>query len=224
MRALTIILTFCLLQALMCVSLEVTEESLKKAVVESVPFLKVFHQESLKIDSKENLSNLVLKYPVLNPGNIQFKFDDFGLLHIKYVNLKLTLTGKNKARVYAFSVSSDFGAELTNFSWEQVYAVKVNDLGNGKVDLKKTKTSEAELNYNINKLTMQKFNQKYNIKEIETVIKNQIKLLNLKPLKAHLRWITELFFVTLQSDLNNKVLKLLRIELSFIKIIKFIYF
>ena len=203
MKTLTILVTFCLLQALMCISLEVTEESLKKAVVESVPFLKVFHQESLKIDNKESLSNLVLKYPVLNSGNIQFKFDDFGLLHIKYVNLKLILSGRNKSKVYAFSFSSDFTAELTNFSWEQIYAVKVSDLGNGKVDLKKTKTSELAINFNINKLTTQKINQKYSIKDIETIIKNQITQLNLEPLKAQLRKVTELIFETLQSDLNK---------------------
>ena len=203
MRTLTILVTFCLLQALMCVSLEVTEEGLKKAVAESVPFLKVFHQESLKIDNKDSLSNLVLKYPVLNSGNVQFKLDDFGLLHIKYVNLKLTLTGKNKARIYAFSFLSDFSAELTNFSWEQIYAVKVSDLGNGKVDLKKTKTSEGAINFNINKLTTKNINKKYSAKDVETIIKNQIKQINLEPLKAQLRRVTELIFETLQSDLNK---------------------
>ena len=203
MKTLTILVTFCLLQALMCISLEVTEESLKKAVVESVPFLKVFHQESLKIDNKESLSNLVLKYPVLNSGNIQFKFDDFGLLHIKYVNLKLILSGRNKSKVYAFSFSSDFTAELTNFSWEQIYAVKVSDLGNGKVDLKKTKTSELEANFNINKLTIQKIDPKANKQDLEANIKAQLKLVNLEPLKQQLRKVTDLIFETLQADLSK---------------------
>ena len=203
MKTLTILVIFCLLQTLMCISLEVTEEALKKAVVKSVPFLKVFHQESLKINSKENLSNLVLKYPVLNPGDFLFKFDDFGLLHIRYHNFKLTLTGSNKAKVYAFSVSTDFSAELNYFSWEQVFAVKVSDKGNGKVELKKSKTSEAEINFNINKFNIQKINQKYNIKDIETVIKSQIKQLNFEPLKVQLRRVTELIFETLQSDLNK---------------------
>ena len=111
MKCLPILVIFSLLQALMCVSLEVTVESLKQAVVKSVPFLKVFHQESLKINNKEDLSNLVLKYSVLNPGDFLFRFDDFGLLHIRYHNFKLFLTGNYKARVYAFSLSSDFSAE-----------------------------------------------------------------------------------------------------------------
>ena len=203
MKALPILVTFCLFQALMCVSLEVTEEGLKKAVVESVPFLKVFHQESLKIDNKESLSNLVLKYPVLNSGNIQFKFDDFGLLHIKYVNLKIKVTGQSKVSVIAFRLLSRFTAELTNFSWEQVYAVKVSDLGNGKVSLKKTKTSEGEASFNINKLTIQNIDPKANKQDLEANIKIQLKLINLDPLKQQLRKVTDLIFETLQAELSK---------------------
>ena len=203
MKALPILVTFCLLQALMCVSLEITTESLNSAVMKSAPFLKVFHQASLSLSSREYLSNLKLEYPVLTPGNFQFKFDDFGLLHIRYVNLRLKVTGFSKVSVIAFRLSSQFSAELTNFSWEQIYAVKVIDNGNGKVDLKKTKTSEIEANYNINKLTIQKINQKYSINDIQTIIKNQIKQLNLEPLKAQLRRVTELIFETLQTDLNK---------------------
>ena len=203
MKALPILVTFCLLQALMCVSLEVTTEALNNAVKKSAPFLKVFHQETLVLSNREYLSNLKLQYPVLNPGNIQFKFDDFGLLHIRYVNLRLKVTGFSKVSVIAFRLSSQFSAELTNFSWEQIYAVKVNDLGNGKVDLKKTKTSEGAINFNINKLTTKNINKKYSAKDVETIIKNQIKQINLEPLKAQLRRVTELIFETLQSNLNK---------------------
>ena len=203
MKTLSILVTLCLLQALMCLSFEVTVESLKKAVVESVPFLKVFHPQFLKINNIEGLSNLVLKYPVLNPGDFLFRFDDYGLLHIRYHNFKLYLTGNNRAKIYSFSFSSDFSAELSNFSWEQTYAVKINDKGNGKVELKKTKISEEKINFNINKFNVQKINQKFNIQEIETIIKSQIKLMNLEPLKAQLRRVTELILETLQSDLNK---------------------
>ena len=203
MKTLSILVTLCLLQTLMCLSFEVTVESLKKAVVESVPFLKVFHPQSLKINNIEGLSNLVLKYPVLNPGDFLFRFDDYGLLHIRYHNFKLYLTGNNRAKIYSFSFSSDFSAELSNFSWEQTYAVKINDKGNGKVELKKTKISEEKINFNINKFNVQKINQKFNIQEIETIIKSQIKLMNLEPLKAQLRRVTELILETLQSDLNK---------------------
>ena len=203
MKALPILVTFCLLQALMCVSLEVTTEALNKAVAESAPFLKVFHQETLSISGRDNLSNIKLHYPVLNAGNFQFRFDDFGLLHIRYVNLRVKVTGSSKVSVYAFRLSSDFTAELSNFSWEQIYAVKVSDLGNGKVDLKKTKTSETSINFNVNKLTFQKIDAKANKQDIEANIKTQVPLLNLEPLKQQLRKITDLLFETLQANLNK---------------------
>ena len=140
--------------------------------------------------------------PVLNPWNIQFRFDDFGLLHIKYVNLKIKITGTSRVSIIAFRLSSNFNAELSNFSWEQIYAVKVNDKGNGKVELKNTKTSEGEANYNVNKLTLQA-NSKVSGKELETNVKAQIKLLNLDPLKQQLRKVTDLILETLQTDLNK---------------------
>jgi hypothetical protein len=202
MKALPILVTFCLLQALMCVSLEVTTEALYNAVKKSAPFLKVFHQETLNINPRDTLSNVKLQYSVLNPWNIQFRFDDFGLLHIKYVNLKIKVTGTSRVSIIAFRLSSNFNAELSNFSWEQIYAVKVNDKGNGKVELKQTKTSEGEANYNVNKLTLQA-NSKVSGKELETNVKAQIKLLNLDPLKQQLRKVTDLILETLQTDLNK---------------------
>lgn len=203
MKALPILVTFCLLQVLMCVSLEVTIDNLNNAVKKSAPFLKVFHQDSLSLGNRDTLSNVRLRYPVLGSGNIQFKFDDFGLLHIKYVNLRLTVSGNNRARVVNFSVSSTFNAELSNFVWEQVYAVKLNERTDGKIELKKTKTSESQINFNVNKLTSKTVNSKIDIKEIETNIKVQIKLLNFEPLRQQLRKITDLIFETLQSDLNK---------------------
>jgi len=203
MRVLPILVTFCLLQVLMCVSLEVTTDSLNNAVKKSAPFLKVFHQDSLSLGNRDTLSNVQLLYPVLGSGNIQFKFDDFGLLHIKYVNLRLRVTGTNRARVVSFSVASTFNAELSNFVWEQVYAIKINEKQDGKLELKKTKTSESQISFNINKLTSKSINSKIDIKEIETNIKAQIKLLNFEPLRQQLRKITELIFETLQADLNK---------------------
>ena len=203
MKALPILVTFCLFQALMCISLEVTTEALNSAVTKSAPFLKVFHQETLALSNRESLSNLKLQYSVLNPWNIQFKFDDFGLLHIKYVNLKIKVTGQSKVSVIAFRLLSRFTAELTNFSWEQVYAVKVSDLGNGKVSLKKTKTSEGEASFNINKLTIQNIDPKANKQDLEANIKIQLKLINLDPLKQQLRKVTDLIFETLQAELSK---------------------
>ena len=205
MKVLSLLVTFCLLQALMCVSLEVNEQTLRNAASKSLPFVKVFHQDSLNIENRGQLHGITLKYPLLTIGNVQFKFDDFGLLHIKYLNLRLQISGKNRVQVMHFGFESKFEAELNNFNWEQIFAIKLNDLGNGKVEIKYTKTSESEINFNISKFNS-KTQAKFNIRDMDNSIKTQIRQLNFNPLKEQLRKITQLTFDTLQNEFNQYII------------------
>lgn len=198
MKVFSLIVTFCLLQVLMCVSMEVNEQTLKNAASKSLPFVKVFHQDTLTIESKGLLHGITIHYPVLTVGNMQFKFDEFGLLHIKYLNLRLQIFGRNRVNLARFNFESRFNAELNNFNWEQIFAVKLLDVGNGKVEIKYTKTSESEVSFNISKFNV-KAESKFNIKDMDNTIKSQIKELNFNPLKEQLRKITQLIFDTLQN-------------------------
>ena len=204
MKVFSLIVTFCLLQVLMCVSMEVNEQTLKNAASKSLPFVKVFHQDTLTIENKGLLHGITIHYPVLTIGNMQFKFDEFGLLHIKYLNLRLQIFGRNRVNLARFNFESRFNAELNNFNWEQIFAVKLLDVGNGKVEIKYTKTSESEVSFNISKFNV-KAESKFNIKDMDNTIKSQIKELNFNPLKEQLRKITQLIFDTLQNEFNQYI-------------------
>ena len=204
MKVFSLIITFCLLQALMCLTMEVNEQTLKNAASKSLPFVKVFHQGTLTIENKGLLHGITIHYPVLTVGNMQFKFDEFGLLHIKYLNLRLQILGRNRINLARFNFESRFNAELNNFNWEQIFAVKLLDVGNGKVEIKYTKTSESEVSFNISKFNT-KAESKFNIKDMDNTIKSQIKELNFNPLKEQLRKITQLIFDTLQNEFNQYI-------------------
>ena len=205
MKVFSLLVSFCLFQALMCATLEVNEQTLKNAASTSLPFVKVFHQDSLNIENKGLLHGITIQYPVLTIGNMQFKFDDFGLLHIKYLNLRIQIFGKNRMNLAHFNFESKFSAELNNFSWEEIFAIKLNDKGNNKVEMKYSKTSESEINFNISKFNL-KHQTKYNIRDMDNTIKSQIKQLNFNPLKEQLRKITQLIFDTLQNDFNQYII------------------
>ena len=204
MKVFSLLVSFCLFQALICATLEVNEQTLKNAASKSLPFVKVFHQDTLNIENKGLLHGITLKYPVLTVGNMQFKFDEFGLLHIKYLNLRLQISGKNRAQLGHFNFESKFDAELNNFNWEQIFAIKLNDKGNGKVEINYTKTSESDVNFNISKFNT-KVQSKYNIRDLDNSVKNQIRQLNFNPLKEQLRKITQLIFDTLQNEFNQYI-------------------
>jgi len=184
--------------------MEVNEQTLKNAASKSLPFVKVFHQDTLTIENKGLLHGITIHYPVLTIGNMQFKFDEFGLLHIKYLNLRLQIFGRNRVNLARFNFESRFNAELNNFNWEQIFAVKLLDIGNGKVEIKYTKTSESEVSFNISKFNV-KAESKFNIKDMDNTIKSQIKELNFNPLKEQLRKITQLIFDTLQNEFNQYI-------------------
>ena len=69
------------------------------------------------------LFNISINYLPLTPDNIQFKFDDFGLLHIKFVNLKPIIKGKKHLTSKIGRYKTSFSAKLNNFIWEQIFVV-----------------------------------------------------------------------------------------------------
>ena len=197
-----ILITFCLLQVLInCVTDGSIEQSLKDATVKTLKYARGYHQSPIKLNNVNLLFDLRFNYPPLTADNIQFKFDDYGLLHIKFVNLKATLTGAIKTRHRFIPVKREFTAKLNNFTWEQVFVVTKNELGNGKLDLKFKSTQESDINFNIFKLTL---SNKVIIKAstLEQKTKSALKTVNYTPIKIELRKISQIILETLQSSLK----------------------
>jgi len=200
-----LLIVLCLLQVLNSSTVGLNEQSLKDATTKTLKYARVYHQESIKLQDKGNFNDIKLNYPSLISNNIQFRFDEYGLLHIKFVNLKVTVTGKYKYRYFVFNGNVPFTVKLNNFSWEQVFVISKNELGNGKLDIKFKPTEESKISYN-----MAIYNSKN--KDITNVntgsfhfienIKNEVKNLDYNPLKNQLQKIAQLILETLQSDLK----------------------
>ena len=199
-----LLIIFCLLQALNNSTVGLNEQSLKDAAVKTLQNSNVNHQESFKLESKGSLVyDPKLSYSPLTSDNIQFRFDEYGLLYIKYVNLNITASGSHKFNFY--NSLSSFTARLDDFSWEQVFVVSKKDLGNGKLDIKFKPTEESKISYN-----MAIYNSKnkditnFNSGSFHFIenIKNEVKNLDYNPLKNQLKKIAQLILETLQSDLK----------------------
>ena len=111
-----LLITFCLLQVLNCATVELNEQSLKNAAAKTLKYTRMYHQDSIKLNGikNEKIIDLKFNFPSLTLDKIQFRFDDYGLLHIKFVNLKATLTGKNFLRLGLFAIVIEFTAQLNN--------------------------------------------------------------------------------------------------------------
>ena len=186
----------CLLQALICSTDGVNEQSLIDAANKTLKYAKAYHEGYINLEDKTPFVNLKFNYSALTPENIQFRFDEFKLLHIKFVNIKGILSGKYQyKKYYLFTVNSEFNAHLYNVSWEQTFAVSQNVLEDGKIDIKFKSTEQSKVTFNIFRLTSE---QKYN-----DAIKNGLLTLEYKSLRNQLNKISNLIFETLQSDLNR---------------------
>ena len=144
MKVYSIFIIFCFIQTLICDKPGVTQQSLQDAFTTSLPFIKSFHPAPFSL-SGSSLRTAKLSYTELNSNNIQFRFDEFGLLHLKFLNLKGQVTGTTftkrviipcspyvKRRPFLFVTS--FTAELNNINWEEIYAVESTKKVDGKYD------------------------------------------------------------------------------------------
>ena len=159
MKVYSIFIIFCLLQTLICDKPGVTQQSLQDAVTTSLPFIKSFHPAPFSL-SGSSLRSAKLSYTELNTNNIQFRFDEFGLLHLKFVNIKGIVKGTTFTKHIAylgggkysikrpFTFYTSFTAELS-INWEETYAVESTQKADGKYDVKFKSMSESSIAYNI---------------------------------------------------------------------------
>ena len=193
----SIFIIFCSLQNLICDKAGVTQQSLQDAFKTSLPFIKSFHPAPFVL----NGSKLILphlSYTKLNSNNVEFRFDEYGLLHVKFVNLKGRISGLTFIKPKKlFKFFSNFTAELSNMSWEETYAVESTKKAEGKYDVKFKSISDSSISYNIFRVIMSNGS-----KEDQNNVKLEIKKLNFAPFKAHLKKASGLILEALQDKLK----------------------
>ena len=94
--------------------------------------------------TKGSFSDLELRYFPLTSDNIQFRFDENGILHVKFVKIKTSMKGKFFKRPL-FNVPLYFKKELNDLSWEKEFTVAQNEHENGKIDIKFKSFNEVEI-------------------------------------------------------------------------------
>ena len=201
MKVYSIFIILCIFQVLICDNEGVNEQSLQEAFKTSLPYIKSFHPKYISLTDSV-LNSLQLSYKELTSSNVQFKFDDMGLLHIKFVNLEAkirgnTMTQKSK-KLYWMKVLAPFIAELSNIGWEETYSVKSKKMADGKYDIKIKSITESPISYKIFKFTMYDGTDEEQIKT-----KVQIKNLNFTPFKNYLKKISGAILDNLQKKLNK---------------------
>ena len=193
----SIFILFCSLQTLICDKPGVTQQSLQEAFTISLPFIKTFHPTPFILAGDKFLLTF-LRYTELNSNNVEFRFDEYGLLHVKFVNLKGKITGLTFLKPKSiFTFMSNFTAELSNMSWEETFVVESTKKEEGKFDIKFKSISESSISYNIFRIHM-----KNSSKEDHYKLKFGIKKLDFTPFKTHLKKISGLILETLQNKLK----------------------
>ena len=201
MKVYSMLIVLCFFQVLICDNEGITEQSLQEAFKTSLPYIKSFHPKYISL-TDSILNSLQLSYTELTSSNVQFKFDEMGLLHIKFVNLKgkirgNTMTQKSK-KFYWMKVLAPFIAELSNIGWEETYSVKSKKNADGKYDVRIKSITETPISYNIFKFTMYDGTDEEQIRT-----KVQIKNLNFTPFKNYLKKISGAILDNLQKKLNK---------------------
>ena len=196
MKIYSLLILLCILKTLICDKEDELLLELKDALKISLPYIKSFRPESLTLAINANFS-----HTDLNSNNIQFKFDEFGLLHIKFVNITGQVKAKDipykTANLFARLAYTNYTVELNNINWEQTYAVSWTKTNSGKYDVKFKNMTESSISFKVIRVTLQK-----ETKGKKFAVEYKIKKLDYTPLKSYLKKISGLIIETFQKKIK----------------------
>ena len=196
MKIYSLLILLCILKTLICDKEDELLLELKDALKISLPYIKSFRPESLTLAINANFS-----YTELNSNNIQFKFDEYGLLHIKFVNISGQVKAKDipykTANLFARLAYTNYTVELNNINWEQTYAVSWTKTNSGKYDVKFKNMTESSISFKVIRVTLQK-----ETKGKKFAVEYKIKKLDYTPLKSYLKKISGLIIETFQKKIK----------------------
>ena len=200
-----LLIILCLLQALNSSTDGLNEESLIDATAQILKYAKIYNEQLLNLEDKENLHDLKLYCPPLILDNFEFVFEENGNLLIKFVNLKIVVSGKYNYGIGFSNIVNDFSAALNNFYWAMVFSVSKEELEDGKLDVKFKQIATSAFKYDVflltkNALEIKAQNVTYSIEDSLTdLLKKNI---NLYPLARQLQKVAISILQTIQSDLK----------------------
>ena len=200
-----LLIILCLLQALNSSTDGLNEESLIDATAQILKYAKIYNEQLLNLEDKENLHDLKLYCPPLILDNFKFSFDEDGNLLIKFVNIKIVVSGKYNYGIGFSNIVNDFSAALNNFYWAMVFSVSKEELEDGKLDVKFKQIATSAFKYDVflltkNALEIKAQNVTYSIEDSLTdLLKKNI---GFTPLARQLQKVAISILQTIQSDLK----------------------
>ena len=200
MKVFSVLLAFVLLQAIMCEVEGVSVLKLQQAFNKSLPYLKAFNPGKIRLAAANKFSNLYMNFTNFTKNNVEFKYDEFNILHVKFTNLKAAIHGKYLVKGSFFKkVYANFEAKLDKVNWATSFSVKVEHLQTGKKELKYKMYSDGDFSLNVERFAMKHYTEKdLPFKNAKAEIKN----LNFNAFKEFLRKAVGLTLDTLKKDLN----------------------
>ena len=201
MRAYTLLILFSFFQVLFCDLEGLSISKLQEIYVKSLPYMKAFKPESIFIPSSFRLRNLKFNYVDLSNNNANFTFDEFNVLHVKFVNLKAKLNGQYRSgNYYKTGGTYNFEANLTNITYEQSFNVITTKQTDGKYAFKYKKISAGEIKFKVNlNFTSDFINKEFHT----TVVRSNLNNLNYNEFTSHLSKLQTL----LLDNVANELLK-----------------
>ena len=149
MRAYTLLILFTFFQVLFCDLEGLSRSQLHEFYVKSLPYIKAFHPESIKIPTTWKYSNLKFNYDELTSNSTNFTYDEFNVLHVKFANLQAKLNGTFRTGSIWNPNNKDFTATLNNITYEQSFNVAITKEQNGTKTFKYKKVGETDLTFKV---------------------------------------------------------------------------
>jgi len=200
-----LLIILCLLQALNSSTDGLNEQTFIDATAKIIKYAKIYHQEWMNLEDRDDLYDLRMYCPPLTSDNIQFFIEENGHLNMKFVNIKLAVTGKYNYGIGFSHIVNDFSAALNNFYWNVIFEVSKEELEDGKLDVKFKQIATSAFKYDVivfNKKSVELKDLNISVSVEESLKEKLNNNIGFFPLTNQLIKIAELILETFKSDLK----------------------
>jgi len=200
-----LLIILCLLQALNSSTDGLNEQTFIDATAKIIKYAKIYHQELMNLEDRDDLYDLRMYCPPLTSDNIQFFIEENGHLNMKFVNIKLAVTGKYNYGIGFSHIVNDFSAALNNFYWNVIFEVSKEELEDGKLDVKFKQIATSAFKYDVivfNKKSVELKDLNISVSVEESLKEKLNNNIGFFPLTNQLIKIAELILETVKSDLK----------------------
>ena len=197
MKIFSLLIFCCYIQLLFCYLEEANDQTFQEAFIKSIPYINKNFPSIIDFLNSKDFQNVKIEYSDLTLNNVQFIEDEFGLLHIKFVNLTVNTKGIEGMFPLNKQLLENFTYGFDNLTLEETIAHKGKKDSNGKYKIKYLHVYEPNLMYNFRKISISETNA------IARAFSEYIEKFTLQQLKIRLRMIISTIFDNLTEILNS---------------------